>query len=68
MVPLRQVSGVVGIPEMEELLSGFLGYERIDAVCPNCGWSLAQVQERAVLGCPLCYEVFKSEITSQQIF
>lgn len=68
MVPLRQVSGVVGIPEMEELLSGFLGYERTEEVCPNCGWTASQVQERAVLGCPLCYEVFKSDITSQQIF
>lgn len=68
MVPLRQVSSVVGVPEMEEILSGFLMAERQDDVCPNCGWTLAQVQQMAVLGCPLCYEVFKTEMTSQQIF
>lgn len=65
---MRQISAEVGIPEMEELVSGFLVYERASEPCPHCGWTLQQVQERAVLGCPLCYEVFKSEITSQQIF
>lgn len=35
---------------------------RKPTVCPHCGWTESRLQELGFLGCPLCYEVFKTEI------
>jgi protein arginine kinase activator len=54
---------------INELLSNLLASQPTDeeiagaaeqeAVCPNCGFTLAQFQKEGTLGCPADYEVFE---------
>lgn len=34
-------------------------------LCPVCGCSLGSIKKNRVAGCPECYEIFKSDITSE---
>lgn len=45
-----------------ELLKSLKRPKKPMANCPHCGWRIEQVQETALLGCPLCYEVFATDI------
>lgn len=33
-----------------------------NGVCPNCGWTEAQLNNTGMLGCPLCYEAFSEDV------
>ncbi len=57
---------------LNELLSNLLSVSpkgeepaqsgQTELVCPQCGYTLAKFQEKAVLGCPNDYEVFEKQL------
>lgn len=34
------------------------------SVCPQCGNNVCNVVESGIVGCPMCYEVFREEVES----
>ena len=49
--------------EMFSSFSDLLGYEQVEnVVCPVCKTSLREFKSTGRLGCPNCYDVFRSEV------
>ncbi len=56
-IPINELlSNLLASQPTEEEISGAAEQE---AVCPNCGFTLAQFQKEGTLGCPADYEVFE---------
>ncbi len=50
--------------DMFSLFADFLPEQAEDIVCPVCHTSLSQFRATQKLGCPNCYEVFRSEVNA----
>jgi len=56
-IPINELlSNLLASQPTEEEIAGSTEQE---AVCPNCGFTLAQFQKEGTLGCPADYEVFE---------
>jgi protein arginine kinase activator len=68
MVQLQKVSPLkLGSAEMLGLIGNLKsteieGGKRRGAACPACGLSLAEFKVRGRMGCPRCYEVFRTAL------
>jgi protein arginine kinase activator len=60
-IPINELlSGLLSVQPPEEQAGGIT---ENDNECPNCGFTLDDFREKAVLGCPHDYEVFEQNIT-----
>ena len=60
-IPLNELLSnllAAGSKEEESAMPG----ESEGPVCPRCGWTLDNLQEKGVLGCPYDYEVFEPQL------
>ena len=56
-IPINELlSNLLASQPTDEEIGGAVEQE---AVCPNCGFTLAQFQKEGTLGCPADYEVFE---------
>jgi len=59
-IPLNELlSGLLAVQPSDDELSGVSGK---DLACPNCGFTLDDFREKAVLGCPQDYDVFEKSL------
>jgi len=59
-IPINELlSGLLSVQPSDEELSGISADE---VECPNCGFTLDDFREKAVLGCPHDYEVFEKSL------
>ncbi len=60
-IPINELlSGLLAVQPSDDELSG---PSEQNIVCPNCGFTLAQLRKEGVLGCPHDYEVFEKLLT-----
>jgi protein-arginine kinase activator protein McsA len=46
------------------MVAAMLDRERPDT-CPHCGWTWAAVEANLLVGCPLCYDVWKDTLKTE---
>lgn len=52
----------------DNLFGGFFGIPNVKTIssakkCPSCGCSYADIAESGKVGCPVCYEIFRAELS-----
>ncbi len=58
IVDAARLDAISGAPGLGRLLSALRQPAVPEATCPACGWTSADLQRTALLGCGLCYSVF----------
>jgi len=59
-IPINELlSGLLSVQPSESELAGLSAK---DVVCPQCGYTMDDFREKAVLGCPTDYEVFDKSL------
>jgi protein-arginine kinase activator protein McsA len=59
----EDLAGPVGLGS---LVRAFDRQRKLGGPCPHCGTTAEKLRQSALVGCPLCYEVFAAEIGSME--
>jgi protein-arginine kinase activator protein McsA len=58
--------GRSGFFGLETLTGGMQFPRRRSGPCPHCGTTVESIEATALVGCPLCYEVFAQRISEMR--
>lgn len=58
------MDAVVGAEPLAAVLKSFKRPRNEVGPCPHCGCTQNQWKETGLVGCPLCYEVFRKDLSS----
>jgi protein-arginine kinase activator protein McsA len=50
------------------VVRGIRNTEKMEGLCPHCKWTQADFDKTQLLGCPLCYEVFRAELLGSPVY